>query len=157
MSGAFEGDVIRPLGLVTLYFAYAEYELDLLLEHLSRIEPFTETEHQWQVGRKLALAESLDRRLHGGAPGQEELFAEAHDLFELRNRLIHSCLFAGGRMVSSRPGVPERRTSPRELEELAERIFAWKEKLHAYRCRVIEPLLSKWHAKAAPDKLPGRG
>ena len=156
MSGAFEGDLIRPLGLVTLYFAYAEYELDLFLQHLSPIEPFAEAERQWQVGRKLALAESLVQRLHhDGGPGQADLFAEARGLFDLRNRLVHSCVFAGGRVVSSRPGVPEWRTSPRELEELAERIFAWKERLHVYRYRAIEPLLSKWLAKAAADKSPG--
>jgi hypothetical protein len=29
VNGAFEGDLIRPLGLVTLNFGYAEYELDI--------------------------------------------------------------------------------------------------------------------------------
>ena len=29
MSGAFEGDLIRPLGLVTLYFGYAEAQVML--------------------------------------------------------------------------------------------------------------------------------
>ena len=144
MSNAFEGDLVRPLGFVTLYFAYAEYELDLLLAHLSPLEPFDEAKRQWQVGRKLTLGEDLLRRFHnGGSAGQEELFSDGRALFERRNRLVHSCVFAGGRVVSSRPGVPEWRTSPKELMELAERIFAWKEHLHVYRWRVIEPLLSK--------------
>lgn len=34
LNNSFEGDLIRPLGLVTLYFAYAEYELDQLLKDL---------------------------------------------------------------------------------------------------------------------------
>jgi len=39
----FEEDIIRPLGLLTFYFAYAEGELDELLEVLSVREPFDET------------------------------------------------------------------------------------------------------------------
>jgi hypothetical protein len=31
---SFEGDLIRPLGLVTLYFGYAEFEVDALLDAL---------------------------------------------------------------------------------------------------------------------------
>jgi hypothetical protein len=37
MVGAFEGDLIRPLGLVTLYAAYAEGEIDELLGALPRL------------------------------------------------------------------------------------------------------------------------
>jgi hypothetical protein len=151
----FEGDLIRPLGLVTLYFAYAEYELDLFLGQLSPIEPFDETKRQWQVGRKLALAEDLVRQLHdGGSTGLEEVFAEARALFERRNLLIHSCVLAGGRVVSSRPNTPEWRTTPKELTELAEQIFTCKERFHVYRWRVIEPLLSKRLARAEPSKSP---
>jgi hypothetical protein len=34
VSGAFEGDLIRPLGLVTLYFGYVEAQVNLLLSML---------------------------------------------------------------------------------------------------------------------------
>ena len=144
MSGAFEGDLIRPLGLLTLYFAYAEYELDQFLEHLSPLEPFDEAEHQWQVGRKLSQAQELVRRLHNGAPtGFDDAFSDARTLFERRNVLIHSCVFDGGRMVSSCPGVPEGARRRRELTDLAERIFHFKEELRRYRWKHIEPLLAK--------------
>lgn len=52
MTEIYEGDLIRPLGLVTLYFAYAEAELDLLLEQLESIEPSKKPLHT--VGSKLA-------------------------------------------------------------------------------------------------------
>lgn len=34
MNVSFEGDLIRPLGLVTLYFGYAEFEVDALFDAL---------------------------------------------------------------------------------------------------------------------------
>jgi hypothetical protein len=109
------------------------------------------------VGRKLAFAQHLVRQLHDGGPtGLEEVFAEARALFERRNFLIHSCVLMGGRVISSRPSAPEWRTSPKELTELAERIFTCKEHFHVYRWRVIEPLLSKRSANVTPNKSPDR-
>ena len=35
MSRSYEGDLIRPLGLVTLNFGHAEYEFDAFLQRLS--------------------------------------------------------------------------------------------------------------------------
>lgn len=35
MSSYFEGDLIRPLGLVTLYFGYAEAQVNTLIEMLN--------------------------------------------------------------------------------------------------------------------------
>lgn len=143
MSAAIEGDLIRPLGLVTLYFAYAEYELDLLLEDLDPLEPFSDEKRQRQVGWKLGQAQRLLGKFR--PEGLDELLgklAEARALFERRNTLVHSCIFAGGRVVSSRPGVPEGRTSPEELDALAEQIFSWKAHIHAYRFKKVQPLLA---------------
>jgi hypothetical protein len=153
MVDNFEGDLIRPLGILTLYFAYAEYEVDLFLEFLSPIEPFDKKRRQWSVGRKLTLVQRLVRQLHGdGSLGREELFANARSLIERRNKLIHSCVLAGGRVISGRPGVPEWRVSPEEISELAEQIFTWKENVHAYHCLVIAPLLLKHSTNATLEK-----
>jgi len=35
VSNSHEGDLVRPLGVVTLYFGYAEYEIDSFLQRLS--------------------------------------------------------------------------------------------------------------------------
>ena len=56
--------------------------------------------------------------------------------------LRHSCLFAGGRMVSSRPGVPRGRMSPEELASLANAIFECKEHINVHRWKTIQSLLS---------------
>ena len=63
MAEAFEGDLVRPLGLVTLYAAYAEGEVDELLSVLPGPQPFDDAKRQWQVGCKLNYARSLIRKL----------------------------------------------------------------------------------------------
>jgi len=80
MADIFAGDLIRPLGILTLYFAYAEYEVDLFLEFLSPIEPFDEKWRQWSVGRSSSSTHATrgrrphpsstlpDYRLNGWAP-----------------------------------------------------------------------------------------
>jgi len=63
VSGAFDGDLIRPLGLVSLYCAYAEGEIDELLFALSAVEVFDDAKRQWTVGQKLTHAEKSLLRL----------------------------------------------------------------------------------------------
>ena len=66
---------------------------------------------------------------------------EARILFEKRNSLIHGCIYAGGRVVSNRRNVPNQQVSARELTELAELIFACKEKMFMHRSKHLMPLL----------------
>jgi hypothetical protein len=143
VSGTFEGDLIRPLGLVTLYFAYAEGELDELLQALSVRDPFDDAKRQWPVGQKLRHAQQLLRGF-----GASELAAldstldEARVLFDRRNTIVHGRIYAGGRLVYNRPNAPKCVT-PSELTELAELIFACKERIFAYRCKHLLPLLAR--------------
>ena len=44
--------------------------------------------------------------------------------------------------MSNRRGTPERRITADEVTHLAERIFAWKEKVWAYRWKVLAPQLA---------------
>jgi hypothetical protein len=142
MSATFEGDLIRPLGLVTLYFAYAEGELDELIGMLSVVEPYDDEKRQWSVGRKLGHTRKLlgELRLQEPLP-VDTLLDEGRKLFERRNALVHGQLFAGGRLVSNR-GTPERRVTPGEITQLAEQIFAWKERICLYRQKILAPHLS---------------
>ena len=143
MSGAFEGDLIRPLGLVTLYAAYAEGEIDELLDALPAREPFDETKRQWPVGRKLAYAQRLVGQLKAeSVAGLIATLKEARVLFERRNALVHGRIYGEGRLVSNRPNVPNKRVSPEELVELAERIFSCKEHINMHRQRHLLPLLA---------------
>ena len=138
----FEGDLIRPLGLVTLYAAYAEYEIDELILVLPSKQKFDEIKQQWPVGKKLAYAQKLVNRLKTESlSGLNVSLKEAGELFKRRNTLVHGCIFAGGRLVSNRRSTPVQWITPDELNELAERIFTCKEYICMYRNRHLLPLL----------------
>ena len=131
MDAPLVGDLIRPLGLVTLNFAYAEAELELLADLLAD-EPLQESGAQWSVCRKLAHAQSLIERLN--APeltGLASTLSKGRVLLERRNALVHGSILAGGRVRSSHRGVPKQRVTPEQLTELAKSIFTWKEHIHA--------------------------
>jgi hypothetical protein len=153
VSGAFEGDLIRPLGLVTLNFGYAEYELDLFLERLASAELLPQSWARRPIGQKLGL---LTKAIRSFGPSiqsrHDELLLQAQVLVERRNALIHGCLLAGGRVVSGRTGVAEQRTSVEDLNELADAAFAWKEQLWSYRWRQIEPLLTDPLVNGKPNQ-----
>src|SRR6266496_1402496 len=143
MAGAFEGDLVRPLGLVTLYAAYAEGEIDELLSELPAPLPFDEVKRQWPVGRKLIYAQRLIRRLKSSDLSDlQTTLEDAKALFKLRNELVHGRLFSAGRLVSNRTNVSVRQVSAEDIVGLAELIFGWKERLWMHRCRHLLPLLS---------------
>jgi hypothetical protein len=139
----YEGDLIRPLGLVTLNFGYAEYEIDSFLQRLSDAGRIPGNWHSRPVGQKLAHVKKALRNLNAETQSAlSTLLAEVDVLLAQRNTLIHGCLLAGGRITSGRSGVEERRTSVDELTALAEAIFAWKERLSSFRWKRVEPLLA---------------
>jgi hypothetical protein len=153
VNGAFEGDLVRPLGLVTLNFGYAEYELDSFLERLASAELLPSTWAQRPLGRKLALLTEAISTLDASVKARhDELLSQAQELLVRRNGLIHGCLLSGGRIVSGRAGVSEKRTSVEDLNALAEAISAWKERLWSYRWRQVEPLISHRSSHAPPNK-----
>lgn len=147
MDGSFESDIIRPLGLVTLYAAYAEAEVDELLSVLPAPEPFDDTKRRWQVGRKLAYAQRLVRKLKANdLSGLQASLEDAKALFKERNELVHGRLFSGGRLVSNRTNAPVQHVSAEDIVGLAERLYSCKEQLWMHRCRHLLPLLSTLRA-----------
>jgi hypothetical protein len=145
----YEGDLIRPLGLVTLYFGYAEYEIDSFLQRLSDAGRIPSTWSQRPIGQKLSLiTEALEKSQPEIQAALKVLLVEAHSLLEQRNTLIHGCILNGGRITSGRAGIDEKRTSVEELNALAENIFNWKERLWVFRWKRVEPLLA---ALSGPD------
>ena len=143
MSGIYEGDLIRPLGLVTLYFAYAESELDMLIETLLSGEPYNDKNRQWPVGKKLNYTQKLVSKLNAESlGGLKATLKEARSLFERRNVLVHSSIFEGGRIVSNRKNITVQQVSENDLLQLAELIFTCKEHINMHRCRYLMPLLA---------------
>jgi hypothetical protein len=143
MTGTYEGDLIRPLGLVTLYAAYAEGEIDELLGALPSETPFDGPKRQWPVGRKLSHALKLVRKLRSDQlAGLTSALKEAQTLFSKRNILVHSQIFSGGRIVSNRPDALIPKVSAEDLTQLAEQIFACKEHICMHRCQHLLPILT---------------
>ena len=142
MYAAFEGDLVRPLGFVTLYSAYAEGELDDLIGSLPAVEAYDDNKRRWAIGKKLSYALKLVKKLRSPTLAElEALLKEAPGLFSRRNELVHGRLFSGGRLVSNRQSKPEQRISEAGIVRLAEDIFDWKERLWACRHRQLVPLL----------------
>ncbi len=155
MSDTFEGDIIRPLGLVTLHFGYVEYEVDSLLERLAAAGLLPSSLSQRPIGQKLGLLVDALSVLGPSARTEfDELHSEIQELLAARNTLIHGCIIGCGRVISGRVGVAEGRTSPADLSSLADRAFTWKERLWAYRWKQCEPLLK---AMAPPNTSLERG
>lgn len=139
----YEGDLVRPLGLVTLNFGYAEYEIDAFLQRLSDAGRLPGSWSQRPIGQKLSLmTESFETSQPEIRAALEVLLAEVHRLLEQRNTLVHGCILTAGRIASGRAGIKEKRISVEELNALAESIFNWKERLSVFRWKQVEPLLT---------------
>lgn len=143
MSGTYEGDIIRPLGLVTLNFGYAELEIDSLLESLSGLGKLDDQVLRGSVGQKLAKAREIINDL--GSEKLDELgqkLDEAVTLFDRRNALVHGAIFAGTSVVKSRVTGREQLVTPDALTSLAREIFSVKEHINVIRHRILEPILA---------------
>ncbi len=137
---AFEGDLVRPLGFVTLYFAYAEGQLDEVLRTLLTVSRTVETRpHSFgvKVGEAVKLVERIGIEK---LPGLSTILQEARPLIEARNELVHGQLFNGGRLVSK---GGDRLVTSQEIEGLAESIFTWKERLWERYSRELLPIVSQ--------------
>ena len=88
MNVSFEGDLIRPLGLVTLYFGYAEFEVDALLDALVGVGLAVDMPRNASLGQKLAVVrEVLSRQKIAEASQLIAIVDEVRPLIELRNIL----------------------------------------------------------------------
>jgi len=142
MYGAYEGDLVRPLGFVTLHSAYAEGELDDLIATLPADRPYDDKKRGWPVGAKVSYALRLVMGLRSHELEElRNILDEAKELFSRRNKLVHGRLFAGGRLVSNRLASADRRISQDDIVRLAEDLFNWKERLWVCRYRKLIPLL----------------
>ncbi len=141
---AYEGDFVRPLGFVTLYFSYAESQLDEVLKTLIQVSASTASRPQSfgiKVGEAVQLVEMIGR---DKLPGLASVLEDARPLIDARNELVHGQLFNGGRLVS-RTGT--RQVTSQEIQSLAESIFSWKERLWERHSRELLPVALQLAAK----------
>lgn len=144
MSGAFEGDLIRPLGLVTLYFGYAEAKVNFLLAMLRECGVAIEIPPVAPLGQRIAEFALVANTFPAPSALEiVELLEESKSLIEQRNALVHSSVLAKGRVIPNDPAKSELRVTPEQLTALAECAFDWKERLDAAVQLRLLPALRK--------------
>lgn len=132
MCGSFEGDLIRPLGLVTLYFGYVEAEVNSLLAMLRENGVPIAIPALAPLGQRLAeFASTLQGVAGSGAAEVLGLLEESKSLIEQRNALVHASILAKGRVIPNDSARSEFSVTPDQLTALAEQAFHWKERLSA--------------------------
>jgi hypothetical protein len=135
--------LIRPLGLVTLYFGYAEFEVNALLDALASVGLAPDTPRNISLGQKLAVVRDLLSGREIDAVDQLiSIVDEARPLIEHRNALVHSSIAARGVLTPSGSTRPKTTITPEQLNELADAIFTWKERLNATRQKRPMPALN---------------
>jgi hypothetical protein len=128
----FEGDLIRPLGLVTLYFGYAEAEVNSILTVLRQAGMVLDVPATAPLGQRLNALSASIRRMQSAASAEvTALLEESKDLIERRNSLVHACVLAGGKVKPNDPAKSQFSVTPEKLAALADQLFNWKERLNA--------------------------
>jgi len=126
-----DGDIVKGLGFLTMYFAWVEDDVDNLLFAMHSIEPFDEREQRWPIRRKLNHATELVRRLNDEElEGLPEALEHASELFERRNEAVHGRIYAEQDreeyIKSGRPNVPTRPVSSEEFYQLANDVWDFR-------------------------------
>jgi len=147
-----DGDVIRGLGFVTLYSAYAEEQADCLLDWLSPIQDFDDTTKRLPISKKLKHALKIVETL-----GWKELrdlkdvLRHGPGLFERRNEVVHGRIYARhkrpAKLKSSRPNVSDREIESEELYELANDFMNYRAALHRPTLSDLHRLIRRYDVK----------
>lgn len=144
MSSTYDGDLIRPLGLVTLNFGYVEAQVNTLMEMLQSHNIVFDVPPAASLGQRLFEFENAVKKLqYAGAVEVLGLLAEAKPLIDERNSLVHASVLAGGRVIPNDPSKAEFSVTSEDLEALAKRAFNWKERLNSAVQRKLIPELKR--------------
>lgn len=124
-----DGDIIKALGYVTIYAAYLEEGVDVLIERLSKINGLDSVSVRDPVSKKINWCQSAIKSLGDSRLTQLEfVLHDAKKLFEKRNEIIHGRIYAGNErgdnLKSSRANIPTRIVTADELYALAADLFA---------------------------------
>jgi hypothetical protein len=151
-----DGDIIRGLGFVTLYSAYAEEQADNLLERLSQIEAFDDQKRGWPISKKLRHALKLIERLSSSElTNLKKVLQDGPELFDRRNQVVHGRIYSGRHkrpdtLRSGRPKVPQREIKAEELYELANNFMRYQGALCGIDAVRLAYALSQYLRRADP-------
>ena len=145
MSDATDGDLIRPLGLVTLYFGYLEAEVNALVSRLRDAGVPIEVSESSSLGlRLIEVGEAVQGLADPAADEVLALIGQSKILIDQRNALVHASVLARGRVLPNKANSPEFQVNPTELTALANQAFDWKEQLSAaVQLRLLPALRQK--------------
>lgn len=132
-----DGDIVRGLGFVSMYSAWAEEDVDDILRLLSPIRVFGKKIQCWPISRKLEHAAEIIEGMESNILGELSVaLIEGIKLFGERNEVIHGRIYAGfdkaAYVQSGRPNTPTRVVTSGELYQLAN-------KFKNYRGHLIGP------------------
>ena len=132
MSGSFEGDLIRPLGLLTLNFGYAEAQVNFLLDILRSGGLPVDVPATAPLGQRvLAFVAAVKPLKCAGAVEVVTILEESKSLIDHRNSLVHASVLAKGHVVPNDPSKSSFTVTPERITSLADQVFTWKERLNA--------------------------
>jgi hypothetical protein len=148
-----DGDIIRGLGFVTLYSAYAEEQVDELLHKLSVLDSSPSAWRRWPVSKKLKHALKLTQKLQTTQLSDlEQNLGWGLALFEKRNGVVHGRIFAGHQdrdtLKAGRQDVPDRPIQPEELYDLANQFMDYRGALLGAVRHRLPRILSERNATA---------
>lgn len=115
--------------------AYAEEQVDKILECLHSVETFDVKKRRWPISKKLKHAGSLIERIASSELSElQSALAIGPALFEKRNEVVHGRIYAGfdrtDTLQSGRTNVPQRAVTAQELYELANEFFSYRNVLN---------------------------
>jgi hypothetical protein len=140
----FEGDLVRPLGWMTLNFGYAEAEVNFIIARLSQAGVDLDVPPTAPLGQRLKALSAIFGQLHSSASAEAlAILEESGSLIEKRNSLVHACVLAGGKVQPNDSAKPQFSVTPEALMALGDQLFNWKERLSAAVQLRLLPFLHK--------------
>ena len=140
-----DNDILRGLGCATLCAAYAEEQVDHILELLHRIEPFDDKTRNAPIEQRLARDElfELERTLGAGAA-----------LFGRRDEIVHGRLYPGlersDALQAAKPKVTQRPAAAQELYALANEFAVYRDALIRPQVMRLPRAVTEYLGRAAP-------
>ena len=122
-----DNDIIKALGFVTLYSAYVEESIDILIDKLSFVEKVKSKKNKWSVSRKIKWCiDTIKSFKNENLIGLVNLLKDTKKILRKRNDVVHGRVYPGNDrnyiLKSARKEV-DRNVSPDELYDLAEDLF----------------------------------
>ncbi|WP_049721912.1 hypothetical protein [Gilvimarinus polysaccharolyticus] len=129
-------DVVKSVGYLTLYGAYLEEQIELLLYSIESLSPY---KGGFQISSKIDHARKFfERQTKNDFRSIISDLKLCKEIFEDRNVIVHGRVYAKSGCLdilkSSRPKVEEREISSAEINILVNEMERFKNSIQSYTC-----------------------